>query len=98
MVYLSGQGRVVPDIHKDPDFVDVYQPPRTALPYRSILLTPIYSYDEQTKLGIFCLDSSSYTFTSEDLELVAQVAIRIGWLMGILAVRELITQGGGEKQ
>ncbi len=80
-VYMKGEDRVNTDITSDPDFVDMHQPKREVLPYRSSIHAVIHPDDKQKKLGVLCLDSSIYEFTLHDLTLVQQVATRIGWLI-----------------
>lgn len=88
IVYKKGEDRVNVDVTKDPDFVDLYQPRRTALPYRSSVHTLIHPDDIQVKLGVLCLDSMNYVFTQHDLTLVQQVATRIGWLIQTAFIRK----------
>lgn len=88
IVYKKGEDRVNGDVTKDPDFVDLYQPRRTSLPYRSSVHALIHPDDIQVKLGVLCLDSMNYVFTQHDLTLVQQVATRMGWLIQTASTRK----------
>lgn len=92
IVYMKAEDRVDVDVGKDPDFVDLHQPKRTALPYRSSVHVVVHPDDNQVKLGVLCLDSMNYVFTQHDLTLVQQVATRIGWLIQTAYTRK----GSGE--
>lgn len=80
-VFVKGNGCVVKNVRDNPDFYDSHQPPRSILPYNTILLAVIHPNDIKRKYGVFCLDSLTYNFSEKDLEIAQQVAIRLGWLI-----------------
>lgn len=86
-VYVRGEGRVVPDVLKDPDFFDPQERPSSQIPYRSLVQAVIHPDDLDYKYGVLSIDSYTYIFTEDDLSIVNVVARRIGWYLHLAQQR-----------
>jgi hypothetical protein len=82
-VWVKGESRVNTDITQDPDYYDIYQElkPARTMPYKFTIHSIVWPEENGRKFAVLVVDSLDYEFTQHDMQLVNQLAFRLGWFM-----------------